>query len=80
MIYCFQLVRAARLVVDTSLHTNQMKRDQAIQMLSKYMWEDSDIQVKEVNSIQTVLWGEVIRLLVQWPTYAVKLRDHFPPC
>ncbi|XP_031561165.1 uncharacterized protein LOC116297142 [Actinia tenebrosa] len=50
----WQLVRAARLVVETALHTNQMSRDEAVQMLSKYMWEDTGMQAKEVTRYQSV--------------------------
>ena len=47
-----QIWRALRLVIDTSLHHKNMSRDEALTLLSYYLWDDSDIVTKEITRYQ----------------------------
>lgn len=49
----WQIWRALRLIVDTGLHFKGMTRDQAIQLFSKYAWDDTDVARKEVTRYQS---------------------------
>ena len=41
------------MVVDTGLHYKGLKRDDALKMFQKYLWDDSDITLKEVTRYQS---------------------------
>lgn len=49
----WQIWRALRLIVDTGLHFKGMTRDQAIELFSKYAWDDTDVARKEVTRYQS---------------------------
>ena len=41
------------MIVDTGLHYKGLKRDDALKMFQKYLWDDSDITLKEVTRYQS---------------------------
>lgn len=47
-----QIWRALRLIVDTGMHHQKMKRDDAIKMFADYAWDESDFTKKEVTRYQ----------------------------
>ena len=49
----WQIWRALRLIVDTGLHYKGMTRQEALQLFSKYAWDDSDVAEKEVTRYQS---------------------------
>lgn len=49
----WQIWRALRLIVDTGLHYKGMTRHQALQLFSKYAWDESDVAEKEVTRYQS---------------------------
>jgi len=49
----WQVWRALRLIVDTGLHYKGMTRRQALQLFSKYTWDESDVAEKEVTRYQS---------------------------
>ncbi|XP_028411286.1 uncharacterized protein LOC114533865 [Dendronephthya gigantea] len=49
-----QILRALRLVVDAGFHYKKMKRDEALDLFRKYMWDTSDVMEKEVTRYQSV--------------------------
>ena len=52
--YFIQIWRALRLVVDSGLHHKEMKRDEALALFSKYMWDTSDVVAKEITRYESV--------------------------
>lgn len=48
----WQIWRALRLIVDTGLHYRGMNRTEALELFSKYAWEDGEIAQKEVTRYQ----------------------------
>ena len=47
----YQIWRALRLIVDTGMHHQKMKRDDAIKMFADYAWDESDFTKKEVRRL-----------------------------
>jgi len=48
----WQIWRALRLVVDVGMHASNMTRDEALQLFSKFTWDDSDTAKKELTRYQ----------------------------
>lgn len=48
-----QIWRALRLIIDTGLHSQNMTRDQAIDLFRRYLWDESDVVVNEVSRYQS---------------------------
>ncbi|XP_028402716.1 uncharacterized protein LOC114525533 [Dendronephthya gigantea] len=48
----WEIWRTLRLIVDTGLHYRGMTRTEAIELFSKYAWDDSDFTHKEVTRYQ----------------------------
>jgi uncharacterized protein (DUF885 family) len=44
-------------VVDSGLHFKEMKRDEALALFAKYMWDTSDVILKEITRYQSVPGG-----------------------
>ena len=49
-----QIWRALRLVVDSGFHFKEIKRDEALDLFGKYMWDTSDIISKEITRYQSI--------------------------
>lgn len=47
-----QIWRALRLIIDSGLHSQNMTRDQAIELFRRYLWDQSDVVVNEVSRYQ----------------------------
>lgn len=69
-----QLWRALRMIVDTGLHYKRLKRDDALDMFRKYLWDDSDIALKEVTRYQSVPGQATSYMIGQM--HIIKLRDY----
>lgn len=52
-----QIWRALRLIIDTGLHSQNMTRDQAIDLFRRYLWDESDVVVNEVSRYHAGLAG-----------------------
>jgi len=69
-----QLWRALRMIVDTGLHYKRLKRGDALDMFRKYLWDDSDIALKEVTRYQSVPGQATSYMIGQM--HIIKLRDY----
>ena len=69
-----QLWRALRMIVDTGLHYKGLRRDEALHMFQKYLWDDSDIALKEVTRYQSVPGQATAYMIGQM--HIIKLREY----
>lgn len=69
-----QLWRALRMIVDTGLHYKGLKRDEALHMFQKYLWDDSDIALKEVTRYQSAPGQATAYMIGQM--HIIKLREY----
>lgn len=69
-----QLWRALRMIVDTGLHYKRLKRDEALHMFQKYLWDDSDIALKEVTRYQSAPGQATAYMIGQM--HIIKLREY----
>lgn len=69
-----QLWRALRMIVDTGLHYKGLKRDEALYMFQKYLWDDSDIALKEVTRYQSAPGQATAYMIGQM--HIIKLREY----
>ena len=69
-----QLWRALRMIVDTGLHYKGLKRDEALDMFQKYLWDDSDIALKEVTRYQSAPGQATAYMIGQM--HIIKLREY----
>ena len=69
-----QLWRALRMIVDTGLHYKGLKRDEALYMFQKYLWDDSDIALKEVTRYQSAPGQAAAYMIGQM--HIIKLREY----
>lgn len=69
-----QLWRALRMIVDTGLHYKGLRRDDALHMFQKYLWDDSDIALKEVTRYQSVPGQATSYMIGQM--HIIKLREY----
>lgn len=42
------------MIVDTGLHYKRLTRDQSLAMFEQYLWDDSDVTLKEITRYQSV--------------------------
>ena len=69
-----QLWRALRMIVDTGLHYKGLRRDEALHMFQKYLWDDSDIALKEVTRYQSAPGQATAYMIGQM--HIIKLREY----
>lgn len=69
-----QLWRALRMIVDTGLHYKGLKREEALKMFQTYLWDDSDIALKEVTRYQSVPGQATSYMIGQ--LHIMKLREY----
>ena len=62
------------MVVDTGLHSKRLTREDALNMFQKYVWDDSDITLKEVTRYQSAP-GQATSYMVG-QLYIMKLRQY----
>lgn len=62
------------MVVDTGLHSKQLTREDALNMFQKYVWDDSDITLKEVTRYQSAP-GQATSYMVG-QLHIMKLRQY----
>lgn len=62
------------MVVDTGLHSKRLTREDALNMFQKYVWDDSDITLKEVTRYQSAP-GQATSYMVG-QLHIMKLRQY----
>lgn len=62
------------MIVDTGLHYKALKREDALKMFQKYLWDDSDIALKEVTRYQSVPGQATSYMIGQ--LHIMKLREY----
>ena len=62
------------MIVDTGLHYKGLNRDHALKMFQKYLWDDSDIALKEVTRYQSVPGQATSYMIGQ--LHIMKLREY----
>ena len=69
-----QLWRALRLIVDTGLHYKGMTREKSLRLFQKYLWDNSDVAIKEVTRYQSVPGQATSYMIGQ--LHIMKLREY----
>lgn len=68
----WQIWRALRLIVDTGIHYNGMSRIEALELFSKYAWDDSDLTAKEVTRYQSNFGQAVAYMIGQLDIWSLR--------
>lgn len=62
------------MIVDTGLHYKGLRRGDALHMFQKYLWDDSDVTLKEVTRYQSVPGQATSYMIGQM--HIMKLREY----